>query len=173
MKFFLLLLAAAIAQSAGAQDTKTVVTSGSSGSAAPVSMCIGCHAIPGYQASFPYVYRVPKIGGQSQPYLEAALKAYRQGDTQSSIDDGGGEGADGSANLRGGCLLRGTRGQSGCGGCQMKGGTMKYVFIGAIFLAAVTSVAAQDAKKGEELAQQQCAACHGKDFVTGRRSDLP
>ena len=36
-------------------------------------------AIPGYQASFPYVYRVPKIGGQSQPYLEAALKAYRQG----------------------------------------------------------------------------------------------
>ena len=45
----------------------------------PVSMCIGCHSIPGYQASFPYVYRVPKIGGQSQQYLEAALKAYRQG----------------------------------------------------------------------------------------------
>lgn len=80
MKFFLLLWAAAIAQSAMAQDTKTVVTSGSSGAGAPVSMCIGCHAIPGYQASFPYVYRVPKIGGQSQQYLEAALKAYRQGD---------------------------------------------------------------------------------------------
>ena len=47
---------------------------------APVSMCIGCHAIPGYQASFPQVYRVPKIGGQSQQYIEAALKAYRQGD---------------------------------------------------------------------------------------------
>ncbi len=30
-----------------------------------------------------------------------------------------------------------------------------------------TSVAAQDVKKGEDLAQQQCAACHGKDFVTG------
>ena len=79
MKFFLLLLAAAIAQSAVGQDAKTVVTSGSTGTAAPVSMCIGCHAIPGYQASFPYVYRVPKIGGQSQPYIEAALKAYRQG----------------------------------------------------------------------------------------------
>ena len=79
MKFFLLLLAAAIAQSAAAQDTKTVVTAGASNAAAPVSMCIGCHAIPGYQASFPYVYRVPKIGGQSQPYIEAALKAYRQG----------------------------------------------------------------------------------------------
>ncbi len=25
---------------------------------------------------------------------------------------------------------------------------------------------AADAKKGEQLAQQQCAACHGKDFVT-------
>lgn len=46
---------------------------------APVSMCIGCHSIPGYQASFPQVYRVPKIGGQSQQYLEVALKEYRQG----------------------------------------------------------------------------------------------
>lgn len=25
---------------------------------------------------------------------------------------------------------------------------------------------AQDAKKGEELAQKQCAACHGKDYLT-------
>ncbi len=46
---------------------------------AAVSMCIGCHSIPGYQASFPQVYRVPKIGGQSQQYIEAALKEYRQG----------------------------------------------------------------------------------------------
>lgn len=38
-----------------------------------------------------------------------------------------------------------------------------------IFLAlaavAQTAVAA-DLKKGEQLAQQQCAACHGKDFAT-------
>jgi len=47
---------------------------------APVSMCIGCHSIPGYQASFPQVYRVPKIGGQTPQYIESALKAYRQGD---------------------------------------------------------------------------------------------
>lgn len=44
------------------------------------SMCIGCHGIPGYKASFPEVYLVPKIGGQSAAYLEAALKAYRKGD---------------------------------------------------------------------------------------------
>jgi cytochrome c553 len=79
MKFFLLLLAAAIAQSAVAQDTKSAAAGGPSSVQVPVSMCIGCHAIPGYQASFPYVYRVPKIGGQNQPYIEAALKAYRQG----------------------------------------------------------------------------------------------
>jgi cytochrome c553 len=82
MKLFSLLLSAvavAIAQSAAAQTTKTGATSSSSSAEVPVSMCIGCHSIPGYQSSFPNVYRVPKIGGQSQPYIEAALKAYRQG----------------------------------------------------------------------------------------------
>lgn len=75
MKLSLLLLsivAATFAQATVAQEKKDVA-------AAPVSMCIGCHSIPGYQASFPQVYRVPKIGGQTQQYLEAALKAYRQG----------------------------------------------------------------------------------------------
>ena len=79
MKLLLLtLLTAAAAQAAQAQDAKSNAASAPS-SGTNVSMCIGCHAIPGYQASFPYVYRVPKIGGQSQPYIEAALKAYRQG----------------------------------------------------------------------------------------------
>jgi len=77
--FLLMLLAAAFTQSAAAQDTKSGAASAPGNAQAKVSMCIGCHGIPGYQASFPYVYRVPKIGGQSQPYLEAALKAYRQG----------------------------------------------------------------------------------------------
>ena len=53
-------------------------------SAAPkqanVSMCTGCHTIPGYQASFPRVYRVPMISGQSAKYIESALQAYRKGD---------------------------------------------------------------------------------------------
>ena len=44
------------------------------------SMCIGCHALPGYKASFPHVYSVPMISGQSQAYLAAALEAYRKGD---------------------------------------------------------------------------------------------
>lgn len=45
-----------------------------------VSMCIGCHAIPGYKASFPSVYSVPMISGQTAGYLSAALEAYRKGD---------------------------------------------------------------------------------------------
>jgi len=45
-----------------------------------VAMCIGCHGIPGYKASFPEVYQVPMLGGQSAKYLENALHAYKKGD---------------------------------------------------------------------------------------------
>lgn len=44
------------------------------------SMCIGCHGIPGYKASFPSVYSVPMISGQSPKYLENALLAYKKGE---------------------------------------------------------------------------------------------
>jgi cytochrome c553 len=44
------------------------------------SMCIGCHGIKGYQASFPEVYKVPMISGQSAKYIESALHAYKKGD---------------------------------------------------------------------------------------------
>ena len=45
-----------------------------------IEMCIGCHGIADYKTSFPEVYRVPKIGGQSAKYIEAALQAYKKGD---------------------------------------------------------------------------------------------
>lgn len=45
-----------------------------------VAMCIGCHGIPGYQASFPEVHKVPMIAGQSAGYIASALQAYRKGD---------------------------------------------------------------------------------------------
>jgi cytochrome c553 len=47
---------------------------------AKVAMCIGCHGIKGYQASFPEVYRVPMISGQNPKYIVAALNAYKAGD---------------------------------------------------------------------------------------------
>ena len=42
-----------------------------------IAMCIGCHGIMGYQASFPEVYKVPKIAGQSAKYIAAALTPTR------------------------------------------------------------------------------------------------
>lgn len=41
--------------------------------------CLGCHGIEGYRNAYPS-YRVPRIGGQSEAYLVAALKAYRSGE---------------------------------------------------------------------------------------------
>ncbi len=38
--------------------------------------CLGCHGIPDYVNVYP-TYHVPKIGGQHEEYLVAALKAYR------------------------------------------------------------------------------------------------
>ena len=46
---------------------------------AKVAMCVGCHGITGYKASFPEVYKVPKLVGQQAGYLAAALRAYRSG----------------------------------------------------------------------------------------------
>ncbi|SEK41397.1 Cytochrome c553 [Roseateles sp. YR242] len=43
-------------------------------------MCIGCHGIPGYQATFPEVYKVPMIAGQNAKYISAALTAYAKGE---------------------------------------------------------------------------------------------
>ena len=47
---------------------------------AKVAMCIGCHGIPGYQASFPEVHKVPMISGQNAKYIAAALNAYKTGE---------------------------------------------------------------------------------------------
>ncbi len=48
--------------------------------ASKAAMCIGCHGIVGYQASFPEVYKVPKISGQGAKYIVASLVAYQKGD---------------------------------------------------------------------------------------------
>jgi cytochrome c553 len=70
-----MLLAAASA--AMAQDAKP----GNAGDGAKkAQMCIGCHGMPGYQATFPEVYKVPMISGQNAKYLAAALAAYRKGE---------------------------------------------------------------------------------------------
>lgn len=40
--------------------------------------CMGCHGIPGYSNVYPD-YRVPKLGGQNEQYIIAALKEYKSG----------------------------------------------------------------------------------------------
>ena len=45
-----------------------------------ISMCIGCHGIPGYRTTFPEVYKVPKLGGQHPAYIVNALNAYAKGE---------------------------------------------------------------------------------------------
>lgn len=45
-----------------------------------IAMCIGCHGIQGYQASFPEVHKVPMISGQGAKYIVAALNAYKAGE---------------------------------------------------------------------------------------------
>ena len=59
-----------------AQDIKGDAKAGQTKNA----MCIGCHGIKGYQASFPEVYKVPMISGQGASYISSALQAYKKGD---------------------------------------------------------------------------------------------
>jgi cytochrome c553 len=44
------------------------------------AMCIGCHGIVGYQATFPELYKVPMISGQGAKYIVSSLTAYQKGD---------------------------------------------------------------------------------------------
>ncbi len=62
--------------SAQAQEVKGDAAKGEG----KVAMCIGCHGIPLYQASFPEVHKVPMISGQGAKYISSALNAYKKGD---------------------------------------------------------------------------------------------
>lgn len=70
------LAVASLATIAQAQQVKGDAKAGEG----KIAMCIGCHGIDRYQASFPEVYKVPMIGGQSAGYIASALAAYKKGD---------------------------------------------------------------------------------------------
>ena len=59
-----------------AQDIKGDAKAGGNKNA----MCAGCHAIKGYQASFPEVHKVPMISGQAAKYIVSSLNAYKKGE---------------------------------------------------------------------------------------------
>lgn len=85
--FTMMVALMALAGAAQAQDKAGDAAAGHK----KVAMCIGCHGIVGYQASFPEVHKVPMISGQNAKYIVAALNAYKKGErkhpTMRSIAD--------------------------------------------------------------------------------------
>jgi len=79
----LLIALAAVGLSLNA-PAQTAAAGEKAGSAAAgekkAAMCIGCHGIPDYKASFPEIYRVPMIAGQGAKYIASALGQYKKGD---------------------------------------------------------------------------------------------
>jgi cytochrome c553 len=63
----------AIATPALAQENKIPIEN-------KIAQCQGCHGIRDWKTAFPEVYHVPKLGGQKQAYIVAALKAYKSGE---------------------------------------------------------------------------------------------
>ncbi len=87
LPFLALLVTSVTTISAMAQDVKGDVKAGEK----KIAMCIGCHGIVGYQASFPEIYKVPKISGQGAKYIVSALNAYKKGDRKHPTMRGIGE----------------------------------------------------------------------------------
>ncbi len=73
---FVLFITSVTVPAATAQEIKGDAKAGERKNA----LCIGCHGIRGYQASFPEVYKVPMIAGQGAKYIVAALNAYQKGE---------------------------------------------------------------------------------------------
>jgi cytochrome c553 len=70
----------AVLSVAQAQDAKPASAGSAAAGEKKAAMCIGCHGIKGYQASFPEVHKVPMISGQGAKYIAASLNAYKKGD---------------------------------------------------------------------------------------------
>lgn len=71
-----LVVACATTFAVNAQEVKGDAAAGEK----KIAMCIGCHGIKGYQASFPEIHKVPMISGQGAAYIAASLNAYKKGE---------------------------------------------------------------------------------------------
>jgi cytochrome c553 len=79
ISIILSLSAMCVSVAASAQAPAATKGDANAGKAKATAICSGCHGMPGTKSAYPEVYLVPKIGGQSEAYLVAALKAYREG----------------------------------------------------------------------------------------------
>lgn len=78
-KLLTTMFALAVASVTASVQAQTVTPNAENGGK-KIAMCVGCHGIVGYQASFPEIHKVPKIAGQSASYITAALTAYKGGE---------------------------------------------------------------------------------------------
>ncbi len=109
------------------------------------AMCIGCHGIKGYQASFPEVYKVPMISGQSAKYIASALTAYKKGERKHPT----------------------MRGISDTLSDQDIADLSAYYSVHGVAPAAAPverSVKTPSPAVAALLAKANCASCHGADF---------
>ncbi len=72
------LVLAALASLSFFQFTSVWAAGNAEAGAQKAYTCLGCHGVMHYVNTYP-TYHVPKLGGQHEAYLIAALKAYRGG----------------------------------------------------------------------------------------------
>jgi cytochrome c553 len=107
-----------------------------------IAMCIGCHGIAGYQASFPEIHRVPMIAGQNAKYIVAALQGYAKGDRKHPT----------------------MRGIAASLSEQDMADIAAFYEQQAKLPAAAETVPAAPAKVAELLNKGACVSCHGANF---------
>jgi cytochrome c553 len=109
------------------------------------AMCIGCHGIPGYQASFPEVHKVPMIAGQNAKYLAAALNAYKKGERKHPT-------------------MRGIAGSLTDSDISDLSAFYEQQGASALKTVASTTAAQPRPEVAALLAKGACASCHGADY---------
>ena len=139
--FFALFVAVATV-TAQAQELKGDAKAGQAINA----MCIGCHGIKGYQASFPEVYKVPMISGQSEKYIVAALNAYKKGERK-------------HPSMRGISETLTDQNMADLGAYYSGHGVVEGQ-------SAPKEVKAPSAQVAALLGKANCASCHGANFST-------
>jgi cytochrome c553 len=108
------------------------------------TLCIGCHGIIGYQASFPEVHKVPKISGQGAKYIISALNAYKKGDRK-------------HPTMRGIASTLSEQDMADLGAFYAANGAVE----GAT---ALTAAPAATGDAAALMAKGNCVSCHGASF---------
>ena len=146
LPLFALVVTLVTAFTANAQDAKGEVKGDVQAGERKIAMCIGCHGIVGYQASFPEIYKVPKISGQGAKYIVSALNAYKKGERK-------------HPSMRG--IAESLTDQ------DMADLAAYYEKHGVVAGAAVAGPAAGGSDKAATLLKKgACVSCHGANFAS-------